>query len=265
MVRDDPQNHNKRTSTGGGGNGAVRGMLNGLDLFSGIGGLTIALADWVKPVAYCESDRYAQSVLLSRMSDGTLPIAPIWDDVRTLRAGNFRLCKPIDIIYGGFPCQDISIAGRRKGLAGERSGLFFEIIRLVREIRPRFIFLENVSGITSNGLDEATKELAAIRYDCRWEMLTASSLGAPHKRERWFCLAHAVGERLPQLQKREEITKGSGERAANSCSWWDTEPDVGRVANGIPNRVDRLRVLGNAVVPQQAKEAFERLIGFKRC
>lgn len=92
-------------------------MLNGLDLFSGIGGLTLALAPWVRPVAYCENDRYAQSVLLSRISSGDLPNAPIWDDVRTLKAWDI---PNVDIVYGGFPCQDVSVAGARAGLDGER-------------------------------------------------------------------------------------------------------------------------------------------------
>lgn len=121
-------------------------MLNGLDLFSGIGGLTLALAPWVRPVAYCENDAYAQSVLLSRQACGDLPVAPIWDDVRTLTK-----MPAVDIIYGGFPCQDISCAGLGAGLEGERSGLFFEVMRLVTEINPIFVFLENVPAIRMRG------------------------------------------------------------------------------------------------------------------
>src|SRR5438309_5214628 len=107
--------------------------MYGLDLFSGIGGITKALEGYVTPVAYCENDRDAQAVLLSRMATGDLPLAPIWDDVATLRS---TYIPSVDIIYGGFPCQDISVAGRGKGLAGKRSGLFFEIVRLCGEIRP---------------------------------------------------------------------------------------------------------------------------------
>ena len=111
-------------------------MLNGLDLFSGIGGISLALSDWVCSVAYCESDLYAQSVLLSRMERVQLPAAPIWDDVRTLCREVIR--ADIDIIYGGFPCQDISVAGDGQGLAGKRSGLVSEIFRLVGDIRPLY-------------------------------------------------------------------------------------------------------------------------------
>jgi hypothetical protein len=97
--------------------------VNGLDLFSGIGGITLALSPWVRPVAYCENDRYAQAILLSRQASGDLPIAPIWDDIRTLTYSILPVVK-IDIIYGGFPCQDISVAGLGAGLEGKRSGLF---------------------------------------------------------------------------------------------------------------------------------------------
>lgn len=259
-------------------------MLNGLDLFSGIGGLTIALADWVKPVAYCESDRYAQSVLLSRMSDGTLPVAPIWDDVRTLRAGSFRLCKPIDIIYGGFPCQDISIAGRRAGLGGERSRLFFEIIRLARELRPSFIFLENVAGVVP-WIGAVTGELAALRYDCRWGMLRAWDVGALHVRERWFCLANSNGSewrgyirtnnnpiglrRQTKQSKRPCCENRAGLRdeferlVSGELQLSLPTGKMRRMADGIQFRTYRLAGLGNAVVPAQAREAFSRLIGMR--
>jgi DNA (cytosine-5)-methyltransferase 1 len=138
-------------------------LLNGLDLFSGIGGLTIALAPWCRPVAYCENDRYAQGVLLSSMRSGKIGVAPIWDDVRTLGA---KTVRNIDIIYGGFPCQDLSCAGTGAGLDGERSSLFFEIARLAGELRPRFVFLENVPAITTRGGTRVIAELAGLGFDC---------------------------------------------------------------------------------------------------
>ena len=259
--------------------------MNGLDLFSGIGGLSIALESWVRTVAYCENDRYAQAVLLSRMSEGQIPLAPIWDDVRTLTSEDL---PKIDIIFGGFPCQDISVAGDGAGLEGKRSGLFFEIIRLVKEIRPDFVFLENVPAITLRGLERIALEFASIRYDCRWGILSAFDVGAPHLRERWFLLAHACCKQLREQSGRSSgaywedstITRSNGskksladtiapglerfgEGLSGFSSWWTIEPDVGRVAHGIQNRVDRLKCLGNAVVPQQAKEAFKRLMGLK--
>lgn len=277
------------------------GGMYGLDLFSGIGGITKALDGYVQPVAYCEIEPYARGVLLSRMADGSLPSAPIWDDIRTL-SGN--ILPQIDIIYGGFPCQDISLAGRGEGPGGKRSGLFFEIVRLIGETRPGFVFLENVPAIRTRGLGRVVKELAALGYDCRWTAISAADVGANHRRQRWWLLAHAeCSERWPITQGwdephgcdsgREETASGfrecrqdvadtslipERERAdqANAItrsgdarlepsggSWWSTEPNVGRVANGVPKRVDRLRALGNAVVPVQAREAFERLTGLK--
>jgi site-specific DNA-cytosine methylase len=141
-------------------------------------------------MAYCEIDPYCQGVLLSRISDGKLSSAPIWDDIKSLRSSMLP-AKP-DIIYGGFPCQDISVAGKGKGLEGERSGLFFEIMRLAEEIKPSFIFLENVPAITARGGLRVVREIAERGYDCRWCTLSAASVGAMHKRERWFLLAHSL-------------------------------------------------------------------------
>lgn len=312
-------------------------MLNGLDLFSGIGGLTVALEPWIRPVAYCERERYAQGVLLSRMATGDIPTAPIWDDVTTLDGAPWR--GVIDIIYGGFPCQDISVAGHGAGLDGKRSGLFFEIVRLAEEIFPPFIFLENVPAIRTRGLDRVGQELASLGYDCRWDHLSAYDVGAPHKRERWFLLAHrngngckvvaqsnskksqgsgalgndangfchalsdAHGSGLRDAQQRsagrrddlqnsgsaelgndgeaqplanttsigrqpwgtkpegQQGTVGATSSSASGLFKWSTEPGVGRVVNGLPLRVDRIRGLGNAVVPAQAREAFKRLMG----
>ena len=247
----------------------ISGGMYGLDLFSGIGGITKALEPYVRPVAYCEIDPYARGVLLSRMVTGDLPVAPIWDDVRTLYGRNLPV---IDIIYGGFPCQDISIAGLQKGLDGERSGLFFQIARLAEETKAEWIFLENVSNIRTKGLGRVLKELDKRGYDCKWDVLTASSVGAPHQRARWFLLAHSRS-RGPQetLSQGENwglaLSKGGCSLQVPSPShgrgWWDVEPNVGRVANGVQHRVDRLTALGNAVVPEQVKEAFERLMGLK--
>ena len=263
-------------------------VLNGLDLFSGIGGIGLALSPWVRTVAYCEQDRYAQAVLMSRMRAGDIDRAPIWDDVRTLRGD---MLGGIDIIFGGFPCQDISVAGTGKGLEGKRSGLFFEIMRLVDEVRPAFVFLENVPAIRTRGLNRVIYEFTARGYDCRWTVLSAASVGAPHLRERWFLLAHADRIKLRNSESgrpsglspitgnhgaKESLADANGlrklsehetgELAPNwACdrSWWSSEPDVGRVAHGVPARVDRTRCLGNTVVPLQARTAFTRLLGIE--
>ena len=267
-------------------------MLNGLDLFSGYGGITVGLRDWVRPVAYCEIEKYAQSILLSRMAEGEITRAPIWDDIRTFNGTALR--GSVDIIYGGFPCQDISIAGAGRGLGGERSSLFFEVCRLVKEIKPSFIFLENVPAIRTRGLLEVAQSLTDLRYDCRWTRVSAREVGAPHLRQRWFLLAHANSKRLEGRDSKvlsecsgEWASGKSGTQAAHNgdnadgqrfqakkqslqkrtdaepirASWWGVEPDVGRVAYGIAHRVDRIKALGNGVVPQQVKEAFIKLIG----
>jgi DNA (cytosine-5)-methyltransferase 1 len=295
-------------------------MLNGLDLFSGIGGISLGLKEWVRPIAYCEKDPYPRAVLLSRMETGELPAAPIWDDVTTL--DGCILGGQVDIIYGGFPCQDISCAGLGAGLEGERSGLFFEVCRLVEEIQPRFVFLENVPAIRTQGLREVVRSFTDLRYDCRWTCISAQELGAPHVRKRWFLLAHAQRSNLraqsggwhgesweeaikPRIDGEEESLaypddsrqlqqarrkpqsgdgfRVSGEVVAHSSNgerlegrgqairqseyskftdpgWWESEPNVGRVVNGLPFRVDRIKGLGNAVVPAQVSEAFKRLL-----
>lgn len=257
--------------------------MYGLDLFSGIGGLTKALCGYVQPVAYCELDPYARGVLLSRQSTGDLPCAPIWDDVQSLDG---RRLPAIDIICGGFPCQDISVAGRGRGLEGGRSGLFFHILRLANETKAPFLFLENVPAIRTRGLGRVLKELDNLGYDCRWGLLSAADVGANHKRQRWFLLAHSESEQSRRvfesgiqanigtgcdvadakcagLEGNMQSEKQSSELCRESAGWWAAEPNMGRVADGVPKRVDRLRALGNAVVPAQAREAFERLMGVK--
>jgi DNA (cytosine-5)-methyltransferase 1 len=273
----------------------IGGIVNGLDLFSGIGGITIALSPYVRPIAYCENDRYAQAVLLSRMADRSLPCAPIWDDVRTLN-GTLLDVKP-DIIYGGFPCQDISVAGSSKGMAGKRSGLFQEIVRLTEEIQPSFVFLENVPAITKRGLDNVCGAFSQLRYDCRWTIVSAAELGAPHLRKRWFMLAantngfrggkeqkrklgsesptfagndgkkkslaNSMCERLERQRKKPSGVSKKFYNSSDNC-WWQTEPDVGRVVNGLQHQSHRIKALGNAVVPMQAREAFMMLMGLDK-
>jgi DNA (cytosine-5)-methyltransferase 1 len=275
--------------------------MNGLDLFSGIGGLALALSEWVKPVLYCERDRYAQAVLLSRMSSADIHRAPIWDDVCTLRLPE----RPnIDIVYGGFPCQDISAAGAGAGLAGERSGLYFELERIVRETKPAFVFLENVPAIRTRGLGRVVWGLSELGYDCRWTVVSAAEVGAWHLRKRWFLLAHASGKQLRDESGRfggadrqnpavtrddgaqKSLANAAGEQERKQSDktmpstgggktrqdlggrdWWDSEPDVARVVYELPHSLDRhigiarRTCLGNSVVPLQAREAFKRLAG----
>lgn len=194
-------------------------MLNGLSLFTGIGGIDLALSEWVRPVAYCEIDVYAAGVLFSRMLDGAIPTAPIFPDVRQLTAD---ILPSIDIVFGGFPCQDISLAGARAGLDGERSGLFWQIVRLTAECRPAWVFLENVPGIKPyrQAIHTAFEELG---YTCRDGTLAAGHLGACHIRNRWWFVAHLHGAGLEEQRKQHngerQAIKRSGEAdAAHAAS-----------------------------------------------
>lgn len=292
-------------------------MLNGLDLFTGIGGISVALRDFVRPVAYVERDKFCHKLLISRMLSGDIPTAPIWDDVRTLCRESLPEDLSIDIIYGGFPCQDISYANSSgAGLDGERSGLFFEIVRLANEFKPEFIFLENVANIVNKGLDRVVEEMAAIGYDCRWDCISATIVGAPHPRRRWFSLfrrvdavenagAQRLDANVSSRRHAESSSSSMGtisgiatsvDRCSSSCDTgvlasdhtlapehcgasmdsilerasredpselWRTEPALDRMVDGIRGSLDRMRGLGNAVVPQQAREAFLRLMGVK--
>lgn len=241
-------------------------MLNGLSLFSGIGGIDVALSDYVRPIAYCEIDPYCQGVLLSRMESSDISRAPIWDDIRSFDGSIWE--SYTDIIYGGFPCQDISIAGHGKGLEGERSGLFFEMLRLAKEIKPKFLFFENVPPITQRGGIQIINEIAEMGYDCRWCVISAASVAALHHRERWFLLAYSQSERCQKTGQsfRSQTSKSKPIDKIEYGSWNEESKDkfeLVRMANGIQDRSHRIRALGNAVVPDQAKEAFEILMGLK--
>ncbi len=279
--------------------------LKVLDLFSGIGGFSLGLerTGGFETVAFCEIEDYPRRVLAKHW-----PSVPIYPDVRELTADTLRRDGiAVDVICGGFPCQDVSFAGKRAGLEGARSGLWGEYRRLIGELRPRFVIVENVPGLLSLGMGTVLGDLAALGYDATWDCIPACAVGAPHRRDRVWIVAHAdsqgehdgavdaemVGASQPmaysdELARNEgragdaaEITRGrnadrsgigsavcnanvSGlalperqsrdvgeERTASvGADWWLIEPDVGRVADGVPSRVDRLKGLGNAVVPQ---------------
>ena len=208
-------------------------MLNGLDLFSGIAGISLALRDYVKTVAFCEIDPYCQGVLLSRMASDDIDNAPIWDDIKNLDGNQFKGC--CDIIFGGFPCQDISCAGAGKGLAGERSGLFFEIVRLAKEIVPKWIFLENVPAITSRGGIQVLEELAKMGYNARWLVISAASVGALHRRERFFLLAHSQHNGSHGTKERRSVETSIHDHPEESLSTkQSTRSDQPRMLAGQP-------------------------------
>lgn len=262
-----------------------RGKLKVLDLFSGIGGFSLGLerTGGFQTVAFCEIEEFPRRVLAKHW-----PEVPCYHDVRELTADTLRRDGiAVDVICGGFPCQDLSRAGSRAGLKGSRSGLWSEFARLIGEIRPRYVIVENVPDILGLGLGTVLGDLAARGYDAFWECIPASAVSAPHLRDRFWLIAnaqhpnaddagshpaemyvagkaefcdeqecvsrplgedvsHANGERELQPQRRERDER----RWAGDGDWWDAEPAVGRVAYGIPDGVDRIKALGNAVVPQ---------------
>ena len=244
-------------------------------LFSGIGGLDLGLerAGW-ECAWQVELDEWCRAVLARHWPD-----VPRWDDAATFpplaRMGDadssystwderfwftwpsgFTTRGSVDLICGGFPCQPVSHAGKRLGQADER-WLWPEFARIVRLLRPRYVLVENVPGLLTRGMGDVLGDLAASGYDTEWDCIPAAAVGAPHLRYRVFIVAHADAIR----RRRGTGVFGQGWRSEPSDgSWWATEPDVDRVAHGVPRRVDRLRGLGNAVVPQVAEWIGRRLM-----
>ena len=223
--------------------------MNVLDLFSGIGGFALGFQRaGLQPVAFCERDGFARAVLAQGWPD-----VPCYDDILTLTAERLRrdCVPPPDIVCGGFPCQDISLAGRGAGLRGARSGLWDEMLRLVRECGPDWVVVENVPALRVRGADQVLDGLEAAGYACWPLVVGAAHAAAPHRRARVFLLAHAHRARL------EDRVCGTADPHAilptERRGGWPAEPGVGRVAHGVPARVDRLRALGNAVVPDVAE------------
>jgi len=229
-------------------------MLRVLDLFSGIGGFSLGLerTGGFKTVAFCEIEEFPRRVLAKHWSG-----VPIYDDVRTLTGA--RLAADgiaVDVICGGFPCQDVSESGPKIGLDGAKSGLWREYARLIRELRPAVAVVENVTGLLYRGLGEVLEDLAEIGYDAEWHSLPATVVALPQTRDRVWIIAYP-GEGRQQASD-EWISSRSGpilgpvhdrlgeaQAAAQACSRW-----AGRRDDGVPAWVDRVAALGNAVVPQ---------------
>jgi DNA (cytosine-5)-methyltransferase 1 len=311
--------------------------VNELALFAGAGGgiLGGTLLGW-RAVCAVEIDPYCASVLACRQNEGFLPPFPIWDDVRTFDGRPWR--GLVDVVSGGFPCTDISIAGKGDGIEGEQSGLWVEMARIIREVRPRYAFVENSPMLTSRGLDRVLGDLAEMGFNARWGVVSAADVGAPHRRERIWIVAdsmrgrfgqgeaidkstldqerdiEAFGERRasissqtrrnggdwdhvadadgmrelqpeggkpnergragdggcsmgnavqPRFQDARQESPGAhwrkSGRTTTAASWWSIEPCVGRVADGVPARVDQLKALGNGQVPLVAATAWRLL------
>ena len=224
--------------------------LRVLDLFSGIGGFSLGLerTGGFETVAFCEIEPFPRRVLAKHW-----PEVPCYDDVRTLTAERLRADGvSVDVICGGFPCQDISVAGKQAGIAGERSGLWSDIARLAGELRPQFIVVENVAALLGNGLGRVLGDLAEIGLDAVWDCIPASYVGAPHDRDRFWLVAYPErSEWGPEPYLRALGRMG---RQQQSVPWdrdWQSALRLfRRVDDGLAYRVDRIDTLRNAVVPQ---------------
>ena len=246
-------------------------MIRVMDLFSGIGGFSLGLkkAGGFTTVCYCEIDQACQQVLYGLMLDGALDTAPICTDVKRLDGAPWA--GRVELICGGFPCQDISAAGLRAGIDGERSGLWREIARLVRQVRPRYVLVENVAALLGRGIDVVLGDLAALGFDAEWGVLGADDFGATQHRERVWILAYAhdaglqgpvwIGEPPPP---RPAWEAAHSEPLRSGVGHWPPGPlavaHIPRMADGPTDRMDRLRGLGNAVVPDCAEFIGRRLI-----
>lgn len=223
--------------------------MNVLDLFSGIGAFSLGLERaGMRTAAFCEVAPYCRAVLTKRW-----PGVPCYDDIRTLSADRLRADGiSVDAICGGFPCQDISLAGLGAGLDGERSGLWFECLRLIGEIRPEFVFVENVKALLTRGLGVVLGGLASIGYDAEWNCIPASYVGAPHDRDRIWIIAYP--QRGEWRQEPYYRALGRMGRQQQSVPWnrdWQSAlREFRRMDDGSAYRVHRVDTIRNSIVPQ---------------
>ncbi len=220
-------------------------MLRSLDLFTGVGGITRALDGFATPVMYCERDADAVAVLTKLMGQRRIPRAPVHRDVATLDGKALR--GKVDLIAAGFPCVGFSSSGKLEGFDNEQSSLYSHVVRLVREVDPDFVFLENVPGVLKLGLKHVVGTLGRQGYEMWWAVIPAWGLGAKHRRLRWFCLASKpakLGTVLPAPAKRYQ--------------WydWGKEPVPRLVLRRTPEVHARLGFMGNSVVPDCVRMAF---------
>ncbi|MCP3683911.1 MAG: DNA (cytosine-5-)-methyltransferase [bacterium] len=233
-----------------------------VELFAGIGGFSLGFERaGHECVGHVEIDKYAQKVLLKHW-----PEVPVYSDVKEIKGDEFG---KVDILCGGFPCQDLSVAGKQKGIHGDRSGLFDQIIRISRVCRPKYIVLENVANLIARPewFGYVLGRIAEIGYDAEWQVIRADTFGSPQGRPRIFIAAYPTGK---QWNTRQVHTSPNEKSTLTTPKNWDKfwyvnrgsnnvefrkkdEPFICGVDDGIPHRVDRLKCLGNALIPQIAE------------
>lgn len=220
--------------------------LKVLDLFSGIGGFSLGLERaGMETVAFCEQDKHCQKVLKKHW-----PEIPIFEDVKTLKAKNLN--EPIDVICGGFPCQDVSIAGQKKGFKDDlekrtRSGLWEEFARIIKEVKPRYAIIENVANLRNLGLNQVIKDLWKIGYACEWHIISARSIGAPHLRERIWIIAYPNSDTIWEQSRRGIRKKGQNEVLIRNTG------KNGETSHANSKRLERCNVpgSGNKTISQE--------------
>lgn len=248
----------------------MKGNQNGMDnqqcalrelaLFAGAGGGILGgnLLGW-ETVCAVEWNEYAASVLAARQNDGILSPFPIWDDVQTFDGKSWR--GSVDVVSGGFPCQDISAAGRGDGIEGQRSSMWKQMARIIGEVRPRYAILENSPMLIQRGLAVVVSDLAALGYDAKWLCLSAQELGANHIRDRIWILA--TDSNMPQRERAMQPF-GIQQKHANTSytRWWQDTPDIHGMDDGLASKLDkdRLHAIGNGQVPIVMARAFQELM-----
>ena len=251
--------------------------MNELALFAGAGGGILGgkLLGW-RTVCAVEWEPYPASVLIARQNDGCLEPFPIWNDVQTFDG------KPwagrVDVVSGGFPCQDISVAGTGAGITGERSGMWSHMARVIGEVRPRFAFVENSPALLTRGLGTVLSDLAALGYDCKWTVLGANHCGGPHERARIWILADSLqNRRVHRVQPENDGKEGTrrdqkiwgknwqffkmGPPSSSISSSWPDKPEPSYLVDELGSWVDKLAATGNGQVPIVAATAWRMLGG----
>jgi len=230
--------------------------LNELALFAGAGGGILGghLLGW-RTVCAVEWEPYPASVLVARQNDGLFPPFPIWDDIQTFDGNPWR--GIVDVVSGGFPCTDISAAGKGAGIDGEASGMWREMARVICEVRPRFVFVENSPMLTSRGLGRVLGDLAAMGFDARWGVLGAADVGANHQRDRIWIVANS--NRRNGWRKCGWFGSKTNSKIERDLHCIFNKPEPLRMVDGVAARVDRLKAIGNGQVPLCAATAFRIL------